>query len=138
MAELIDSKNVIRKDGFYKDYNLFAVNFSNPDGTLPDGEDRVYIIFTAFTPCEVVWASEIHNASGASSVKLLRNNTDEIVEFSLTTSGGTVNEKEKTELSNTLLKRGDYIQVSPTGAISRTQNSHIEIYLKPIGKGDYN
>jgi hypothetical protein len=133
----IDNREVTRKDGFHVPINIRGLNFTNPDGSLPDLNQQLGVVFIARHPVEVMWVSEIHTNGGTGTIMLENTGSDVLVSaFDVSGANDTVQTKQRTALQNRVLKEGEYLKLTGSG-LTDTQNLNITIYLKYSERGDY-
>lgn len=137
-------EEIERKDGFYAKVNL--------PGTTAQTNSNYGIFFIVRYACEVMWVSAIWSsaatAAGAVDLNIQRLTGTQGIDggsrilkthISLKGTANTVNQRQKFDLQNTVLKENDRLQIegvsSPT--LTSLDDLCVTVYLKRIGKGHY-
>ena len=131
------------KDGFYITVNLA--------GVLAQTTAYYGLFFTAYKPCEILLASEVHAIAGTdggavtldiekcTGTTAIGSGSSVLAStFDLKSTANTVVRKRGKDLSDERqLKPGDRLAIKDTGALTSLQGIQVTLYLKPLGKGDY-
>lgn len=136
-------EEIDNKDGFYITINL-------PGGQA--GTTAYYgLFFTAYKPCEILLASEVHAIAGTdggavtldiekcTGTTAIGSGSSVLAStFDLKSTANTVVRKRGKNLSDERqLKPGDRLAIKDTGALTSLQGIQVTLYLKPLAKGDY-
>ena len=128
----------ISEHGGYEIISLFGSFVAGDNGNLPSVDDQMYSFFIAKFPCEIIHVKVIHT-SGSGSINLKINNSDSVLDSSITlsSSAGTVKSFKGTDLTvNRQMVEDDYLTVSGTPS-TQTQKINITVYFKNLGRGNY-
>lgn len=148
---VVQWENILRKDGFYVEANLF--------GTSPATAGNYGVFFTAFRACVILAISEVHEVLGTNGgavtcqVEKLIGTTAPgsgtnilATAFDLKGTINTVVSKSGTDFLSTktadgvrctVLSPGDRLAIKDTGTLTDVAGLNVTVYFKPWAKGDY-
>lgn len=138
------TEDIVHKYGFHKSTSL--------PSTQSQTATNYGVFFTAYWPCEVLIVTERHTVAGTSAGSVTLNlvkvpsgsaiasGTSVLVSaFDLkSTANVPVNKLGSAQLSTARqLKPGDSLAAVSSGTLTSLEGVHLEVYLKPLGRGDY-
>lgn len=151
--ETLPWERIIRKEGFYVTVNL--------EDTLAATSANYGMFFTAYHPCEIIAASEVHGTASSAAVTL------QIEKLTGTTAKGsgdtilvtgwdlknvaanTVVFKNGTDFDNTApavatdgltrtqLSQGERLALKPSGTPTAAKDVQVTVFFKTLGRGHY-
>lgn len=129
----IESRDIIGKDGFYVTGIIRGNSVSGFDVFDESG-----IIFIANYACEVLWVGcKFSVADGAANPLVLLKNLDGSLIATLNAKITTVQQKNGSDLTNTIIDQANGLQLEINDVSGQTLSGAISVYLKPINRGNY-